>query len=199
MVDVDSSEMLSRLQAGGDEELAALFVSVRGNIKQMVSLRLDDRLRARVDASDIVQEAFVRASKGLKSYLESPSVHPIVWLRLIGKRILAETHRRHFRDKRSPYNELVVEADSSDILVNRLADSMHSVHANVAHQEIVQKVLTLIADLPQQDREILEMRHTEGMTIQEIAAMMEISVEAAKKRYQRALVRVRHLTTDLGG
>lgn len=198
MVNLDSSEMLTRLQKGGDEELAEIFVSVRGNIKQMIAMRLDRRLRARVDASDIVQEAFVRASKGLKSYLEAPGVHPIVWLRLIGKRILAETHRLHFRDKRSPHNEFVVESESNDMLVNQLADSMHSVHANVAHQEIVQMVLKLISDLSQQDREILEMRHTEGMTIKEIATMMEISVEATKKRYQRALVRVRQLTTDLG-
>ena len=197
MMKPDSSKMLARLNTGGIDELAALFVGVRSNIKQMVSVRLDKRLHSRVDASDIVQEAFVRASKELHTYLNSPSVHPIVWLRLIGKRIVAETHRLHFREKRSPRNEVIDEADASDLLVNRLADSVQSVHTNVEHQEIVQKVFKLISDLPQQDREILEMRHTEGMSIQEISQIMEISVEATKKRYQRALVRVRQLTTNL--
>ena len=194
---LDNSKMLARLRVGGNEELAVIFTGLRDSIKQMVATRLDKRLHARVDASDIVQEAFVRASRALKSYLEAPNVHPVVWLRLIGKRIVAETHRLHFRDKRSPINEYSSDGNLSEILISQLAGSSESVDSNVARKELIQKTFEVLSQMPEQDREILEMRHTDEMSLKEIAELLEISIEAAKKRYQRALGRLRDLTVNL--
>jgi RNA polymerase sigma-70 factor (ECF subfamily) len=197
--DLDSSQTLQKLQSGGTTELTALFERQRQHLRAMVESRLDKRLHARVDASDIVQEAFLRATQGVRAYLEFPNVHPVVWLRLIGKHIVSETHRRHFREKRSPVRELQYQVDSSDSepLCNKLADSMQSVGTCLAKQELVNRVLQAIQQMTPNDREILEMRHVEEMTMEEAAVALELNIETAKKRYYRALCRFRVIATEI--
>lgn len=193
----DSSRILRRLQQGGQSELTAVFTDLRAHLRNMIQARIERRLLARVDASDIVQETFVRASKGLNAYLESPTVPPAVWLRLIGKRILAEVHRQNFRDKRSPARELRWDEEVDDLLVGRMADSMASVSSTVALNELTQLVRERIRSLPATDREILEIRHVDGLSLEESAKILEITRDAAKKRYYRALGRFRSLASDL--
>ena len=65
---------------GGLEQLLA---ENRHRLKQMVSIRLDARVQARVDASDVVQEAFVEAAQRYEDYLSSPTCPEFVWLRFI--------------------------------------------------------------------------------------------------------------------
>ncbi len=196
---MDNSQVLRRLVQGGAEALTTLFMERRDHLRTMISARLDRRLHARVDASDIVQEVYLRALKGLPTYLKSPNVHPIVWLRVIGKHLVTETHRRHFRAKRSPEHEVPAGEHGEFLWVNQLAESMQSVHSTLAHAELVRKVYELFGDMPQQDREVLEMRHAEGLSMKQIAELLEINLEATKKRYYRAVTRFRTLASDLLG
>lgn len=193
---MDASRVLSRLKEGGVPELTTLFMQHRDSLRKVIALRLDPRLYARVDASDIVQETYVRAVKALSAYLSAPTIHPVVWLRLIGKRLVAETHRKHFRNKRSPDHELAFNL-YDDPLVNHLADSLPSAGSVVADREILSKIQRLMHQLPLNDREILEMRHLESMSITEISTSLDISYESAKKRYQRAFQRFRKMAGSM--
>ena len=191
---LDSSQILKRLKEGGIDELSALFMKLRPQIRGMVESRLDRRLLSRVDASDIVQETFVRASNGLKSYLNSPKVHPVVWLRRIGKHLIVETCRHHFRSKRTPDREYTTDDDESNFLVNKVVDSMESVGSMLDRTLLLQKVRETLLQMPTMDREIIEMRHIDGLSLQDAAACLEIPLETTKKRYFRALKRFRELT-----
>lgn len=195
--DSSSSHLLDLLNKGGARELTALFMRSRSHIRRLVESRLDKRLLARVDASDIVQETFLRATAGMDAYLKSPKVPPIVWLRLIGKHIVAETHRRHFREKRSPERENNWYQDGDDLLSQKLVDSMHSVGSWMARRELASKVRDAIKNLSEQDREIIEMRHLEELSIKESAMILELNIETTKKRYYRALTRFRELVADI--
>ncbi len=195
--DSSSSHLLALLNQGGARELTALFMRSRSHIRRLVESRLDKRLLARVDASDIVQETFLRATAGMEAYLKSPKVPPIVWLRLIGKHIVSETHRRHFRDKRSPERENNWYQDGDDLLSQKLVDSMHSVGSWMARRELASKVRDAIKNLSEQDREIIEMRHLEELSIKESAMVLELNIETTKKRYYRALSRFRELVADI--
>jgi RNA polymerase sigma-70 factor, ECF subfamily len=195
--DSNSSHSIALLNGGGTRELTALFMRSRSHIRKLVETRLDKRLLARVDASDIVQETFLRATAGMEAYLKSPKVPPIIWLRLIGKHIVAETHRRHFRDKRSPERENNWYQDENDLLSQKLVDSMHSVGSWMARRELAMKVRDAIKNLADQDREIIEMRHIEELSIKESAFALELNIETTKKRYYRALTRFRELVADI--
>ncbi len=194
--DAMESTVLSKLTIGGVNELTSLFMHQRAGLRRLISMRLDPRLHARVDASDIVQEAFVRACKALPSYLESPVIHPVVWLRLIGKRLVAEVHRRHFRDKRSPEHELGYDIEGNSHLINQFADSIQSAGSVAEKHELILRLRDLLQSMPVHDREILEMRHVDGISLQEAAQQLSIPYETAKKRYQRALQRFRDVTNQ---
>jgi RNA polymerase sigma-70 factor (ECF subfamily) len=57
---------LIRLAAGGDQQAwAALLTAHRARLRRIVALRLDRRLRGRVDPSDVIREAYVNATSGL--------------------------------------------------------------------------------------------------------------------------------------
>src|SRR5262245_10366863 len=75
--------------------LAALFEQHRDRLQRMVELRLDPRLRARPDASDVVQEAFLDVARDLGAYLADPILPPLLWLRLHVGRRLTTLHRQH--------------------------------------------------------------------------------------------------------
>lgn len=186
-----SPDMLSRLQANGDAELTRIFMLHRSNLRRLIASQIHDRLNRRLDASDIVQEAFIRANDRLKDYLAAPTIPPVVWLRIMCKQLLAEHTRKHYRDKRNP--ALEIANVGSEQIVDQVADSWQSAGEVMSKKELVGRVRNLLTTLSITDREIIEMRHTEGYSFQEIADQLEIKQEAAKKRYYRALDRFRKM------
>ena len=79
----DTSELLGRFQAGDQQALAELFTRHRPRLWHMVNVRLDPRLAGRVDADDVLQEAFLDASDRMQHYIDEHSGSLFVWLRLI--------------------------------------------------------------------------------------------------------------------
>ena len=81
----NSSEIGSLVEqaAGGDQRaMGALFDRFRDRLKKMVRLRLNRRLRGRVDDSDVVQDAFLDAARRLDDYLRDPQVPFFLWLQI---------------------------------------------------------------------------------------------------------------------
>jgi RNA polymerase sigma-70 factor (ECF subfamily) len=69
----DPSDPIAALRGGDRKALAALLDRNRERLRRMVELRLDPRLRARLDASDVVQDAYIDVARDLDSYLADPS------------------------------------------------------------------------------------------------------------------------------
>lgn len=191
---MESSGILRRLHEGGLEELSRQFMRLRPSIRLAIASQIHGKLLSRLDASDIVQETFIRASHSLQSYLENPTIHPTIWLRILSKQIMAETVRRNYRQNRSPELEAVNFAD--DQLATILADSQESVGKTFQKAELILRVKKLLEEISDTDREILNMRHADGFSFQEIGDLLEIKMEAAKKRYYRALDRFRLLCNE---
>lgn len=186
---------LDRLREGDAPAIAKFLESIRPRLRKMLEQGINPRIRARLDASDIVQETLIRVAKSLPVYLRDPKVPPAIWIRLIGKQVAAEMHRAQFRGKRTPAREIDWDSVNGELVVNRVADTFHEVWKSVSVNEVRGKVREEIAKLSLLDREILEMRHVEEYKLSEIADALMISEEAAKKRYQRALKRFRRIAS----
>lgn len=185
-----NSSILANLQVNGESELCKLLEAQRQHLRRFVDCRINQKLVSRIDASDIIQEVYVRAFRGLENYLASPGVPPLIWLRRLSKQILCEAHRKQFRGIRSPYQE---NSNFDDRFVGQMIDSNDSVRTELERKEVAAKIRELLAQLSEVDREVLEMRHMDGYSIREIAQLLELGQEAIKKRYYRALERFREI------
>jgi len=197
----DTDELLDRAGRGDVPARNLLLVRHRARLKKMVAIRLDRRLAARVDPSDLVQETLAEADRRLDDYLRDRPLPFYPWLRrLAGERLIA-AHRRHVRarhrsvEREEPWALPLPDA-SAVALVDRLAASGTSPSGHLLRQELRQRLRAALEQLGPHDREILVLRHLEQLSVAETAAALGISERAAKARHMRALVRLRGLFDD---
>ena len=198
-MDASESEtraLVGRAAEGDTAAVESLMNGHRARLKRMVRLRMDPRLRARVDPSDVIQETLATASRQLPDYLQTQAIPFYPWLRRIAWQQLAHLHQRHLdAEKRSIRREQRRTGDVSDHstlqLVNLLAGSFSTPSMAATKREIRQRVQAALDDLSDTDREVLLQRYAEQLSIQEIAAVLGITVAAAYKRHARALEKVR--------
>ena len=193
-VDEQARKLAASAMAGDQTALGDLIILYRARLKHLIDIRLDMRLRQRLDASDILQEVFVRGVGRLDEIILSTDVSPYVWLRQITIWRLLDVQRKHFgskrRDPRVEHRSQSKDCPSHQI-VNMLADSITSPSNVVAREERLRKLREALDSLDPIDREILILRHCEQMSRSEAAETLGISVQASAKRYYRAIKRIR--------
>src|SRR5262249_51444880 len=121
----DSEEtraLLDRARAGDRQAFEQLFARYRPFLERLVALRLDPRLRARIDPSDVVQETQLEAVRRLEAYLQDPAMPFRLWLRQLASDRLAKARRHHFRQARAVGRELHLPEQSSLDLARQLLD-----------------------------------------------------------------------------
>jgi RNA polymerase sigma-70 factor (ECF subfamily) len=162
----------------------------------MVQLRMDPRLAARVDGSDVVQEALADAVEKLSGYLRERPLPFFPWLRALAWERLVRLHRLHVHaQKRSVAHEerWPLSDESALELIERIQAPGSTPSARASRQEMLGRVYAALEQLPAHDREVLVLRHLEQLTPQEIAAVLGITETAVYTRHLRALERLRGL------
>jgi RNA polymerase sigma-70 factor (ECF subfamily) len=197
--------LLARAREGDSAAVNELFQRYYQPLRRMVELRLDDRLRGRVDPSDIVQEAQLEVFTRLSDYLANPALPFHLWLRLeVGKHLML-VYRRHIgtqmRDVRRevPLTGPPTPGASSLALAEALIDSRPSPGDDAMRAEQCTRIRQALEGLDPIDREVLTLRHFELLSREETAQLLGISAAAAAKRYVRALERMRTALAELPG
>src|SRR5215831_7988373 len=196
-----TARLLEQARAGDQAALNELFARHRPRLRRMVELRLDRRLQARIDASDVIQEAYVEAVTRLDEYLREPTYPLFLWLRLlVGERLLM-LHRRHLgtqmRDaglEISLYRGALPAASSAALAAQLLGQHTSPTQAAVRAERLL-RLQEALNSLDPLDREILSLRHFEELTRAEIADVLDIQEGAAAKRHIRALKRLKQVLT----
>ena len=198
----DTAELLSEAKAGNLSAINSLMSLHQNSLHQMVRLRLDKQIQRRVDVSDVVQDVLVEASRRLKTYLEAPVIPFHLWLRQIAKDRMIDAYRRHRGSaKRSVDREQQMNVprhseDSSLDFLRLLADGSSNPEDDAIRNEMAIKVQASIALLPQRDAEVINMRHYQNFTNQEIGNLLDLSEAAASMRYLRAIRRLREIMVE---
>ena len=87
---------LVRRAAGGEEAaLVELFSGYRSRLWRMIQLRLDRRLRGRVDPSDVLEDAYIDVAEKLPEYALRSALPFSLWLRMVVGERLLRVHRHH--------------------------------------------------------------------------------------------------------
>ena len=192
----DTEELLNRAGTGDRTARQELLARHRGRLRQMVALRIDRRMAARVDPSDVVQEALADAAQSLSDYLRDRPLPFYPWLRQFVWERLLQLHRRHLQAKRRSVNReqlriFDVADESEAVLAERLVNSGLSPSARLLAAELRERVRAALEALEPNDREVLVLRYLEQLTTKEIAAVLGITEAAVKTRHRRALERLR--------
>lgn len=194
-------ELMDRARQGDEPAREQLLERYRDYLRRMVAVRLDRRIAARVDASDIVQETLAEASRRLDDYLKEPPIPFYGWLRqLAGDRVI-DAHRRHVASYRRSVTLERRGSELPDASADRLAGAFFAADTSPSNRvmrlERGDKVKAALAALSPRDREVVVMRHLERLSIAEIAAMLELTEPAVKSRLLRALLRMREHLGDI--
>ena len=165
--------------------------------RRMVSLRLDPRLRRRIDSSDVIQESFLDVTRRLEEYRGAPDMPFFVWVRFLTAQKLLEVHRRHMdAEKRDVRREVAgpgyPEATSVS-LARALVDSETSPSEALARKEDQERLRSALDRMSEIDREILLLKHFEQLSNEECAAVLELSLSGAISRHVRAVNRLREI------
>lgn len=190
-----SSDRMPDLPQQSDP-LNVAFDRHRERLRRMVEIRMDHRLRKRIDASDVLQEAFLEAHDRYAAYLEGPEMPLLLWLRLLVGQRLVTLHRRHLgtrmRDVAREAAPLERGPEASSIALAELfVAEITSPSGAVMRNEFKDRVQSALADMDEMDREALTLRHFEQLSRSEVALTLGISESAAGKRYLRALRRLK--------
>jgi RNA polymerase sigma-70 factor, ECF subfamily len=90
-----TNHLLKQAARGDPRALGALLTRHGDRLRRMAALRMDRRLQGRIDASDVIQEAYLEASARLTEYLGDPSVPFFLWLQFLTGQKLVTLHRHH--------------------------------------------------------------------------------------------------------
>jgi RNA polymerase sigma-70 factor, ECF subfamily len=196
-------ELLRQAQGGDRRVLDDLFAAHRERLRRMAAVRMSSSLRSRLDASDIVQEAYLEACRRLPDYLESRPMPFFLWLRYLTGQTLLTLHRRHVGTKaRDPRREVPIHGTSmpeatSESLAAQLLGKLSTPSQVVGKAELKGRVQDALNGLDPPEREILALRHFEQLSNAEAAEELGIKEAAASKRYVRALVRLRGILAGM--
>jgi RNA polymerase sigma-70 factor (ECF subfamily) len=197
----DTEQLLKSVAQGDTDARDRLLARHRQRLRDMVALRLDRRLSARVDPSDVVQEALAEAARKLGDYLERRPLPFYPWLRQLALERLLQLNRWHVQTgKRSVRREesagWLLPDESALALANCLAGHGSSPSARLRRQELRDRVQTALAALGERDREVLVLRYLEHLSTRDIAAVLGLTQAGVKTRQLRAVRRLRDLLGD---
>ena len=200
--DEEQSDLQQRLAAGEQQALVEAFALHRQRLWQIVHFRMDARMAARIDADDVLQDAFLDATLRLKHFGNQETFSPFVWLRMIVGQTLIDAHRRHIgaqqrdarREAKSPGQAFPNSTALS--IANFLSARMTSPSQTLSRSEQNEKLRTAIESMQPLDSEVLAMRHFEELSNTEVAEVLGIEQKAASIRYVRALGRLKKMLED---
>src|SRR4051812_15960435 len=111
----DTVELINKAARGDGQARHDLLVRHQSRLRQMVAVRMDRQLAARLDPSDVVQDALAEAQRTMDDYLERRPLPFYPWLRRLAWERLIQLHREHIKaGKRSLLRERGLELGLPD-------------------------------------------------------------------------------------
>jgi RNA polymerase sigma-70 factor (ECF subfamily) len=190
----ETQQLLAQARVGDRQALDRLLACHRDYLLRFVELRLDKKVRARMDPSDVVQEAHLEAVRRLPDYLEQPGLPFRLWLRQLAYDRLLKARRHHVETgRRAVERDQPLPEGSSIQLAQRLLAAGATPSQQSRRRELIGRVRAAIRQLPEADREIVLLRHFEGLSNQEVGYLLGIDPGTASKRHGRAMLRLHQI------
>ena len=199
------AELVNRIIRGDRDALAELFSLYRPRLWRMVNFRMDPRLHGRIDADDVLQDAWLKAVDRISYFLRDATNSSFIWFRLIVNQTLIELHRRHLgAEKRSAARDFSIHGgwrsdSTSSCMAFHLLGQVSSPSSAACRAELTTQIDAALQGMNEIDREVLALRHFEELSNSETARVLNMSEQAASIRYVRALGRLKQVLELIPG
>jgi RNA polymerase sigma-70 factor, ECF subfamily len=191
--------LLAQARAGDQAALGRLLDCYRNYLRIVARAMIGQALRVRLDASDLVQETFLKAHREFGQFLGQTEPELTAWLRQILVRTLANQARHHRSQGRDYQRQepLEVLLDRSGSAAQRaLAAPLSSVSSLVSRRERAVLLADALEKLPPDYREVFLMRNVEHIPLEEIAVRIGRSPGAARMLWTRAIKKLSELLKE---
>ena len=193
----DPARLLEQAREGDAAAAGSLLEMYRRYLTLLARVEIGQRLQGKVDPADLVQDTFLDAHRNLERFRGTTEAELVCWLRQILAGNLANLLRRYLgtrgRDVRLE-REVLQAIDRSSVLLDRgLIADQSSPSQQAARREQAVLLADALGELPDDYREVIVLRHLDGLTFPEVAGRMGRSVGAVEKLWMRALAQLRQI------
>ena len=206
--DDDVERLLASAKSGRAESLNELLQLYGNYLRVVASVRLDDRLRSRCSPSDVVQDTLLDAYQDFPRFRGRTKAEFLGWLRqILANNILRLTERHVDAAKRAVRREVSLDAvqavsrstsRSSTTLAGMLADRAASPSSIVGGREVANILVDQLAQIPPDYREVLYLRHFQGLSFAEVGEKMRRSPGAVRILWVRASGHMQRILENRG-
>jgi len=186
--DQEFLDLLQQARHGDQHALGRLINRYRQYLLRIACDEADTDLQGRDGDSDYVQDACVKAICAFQRFHGATAKEMRAWLRSILLNQISDARKHALTQKRNIRAEVPLQnIDTGDSRNEKLAVTNCSPSDQIMRQEERTILETALADLSDLDRVIFEMRHKDGYAFVEIARQLNLSEEAAQKRWARVV------------
>jgi RNA polymerase sigma-70 factor (ECF subfamily) len=188
--------LLERIRAGDESAFSVLFRKYSPRLSVLIHYKLSPEMRSRVEADDILQEAFFFASRQLGSFTYRNPGSFMSWISRIADHIVVDAARRDGRQKRRPAELVRLRTESNPQGAEAVDSSTPS--RILARKERLEQVLRRLDSLPEDYRQVILLAKIEGLSTGEISERLGKSRENVAVLLHRAIQRLRELEKGTG-
>lgn len=193
-------QLLLNARAGEGSAFGQLLDTYRNYLRLLARLEIGRRLQSKVDESDAVQEVFLNAHRYFPTFRGTAEGQFAHWLREILAGVIANHVRRYLGTQARNVRleqDIAADLDRSSVMLDCGLAAVQSSPSEQADRHEQSLALTnALATLPNDYREVLILRHFEGLSFPDVARRMERTVNSVEKLWMRALVQLRQ---QIGG
>lgn len=184
-LDGDWNDLLDAARSGDEQALGLVCEQVRGYLLLTANRGLDGALRAKLGASDVVQQAMLEAQQGFDRFAGATEAELRAWLVRIVEHTLLDASRRYRQTQRRDLSrEISIKGNSE---WEKIAARQATVSSLLCRRERDEALLRAVNQLPPRRRRIIELRHRDGWPYERIAREMGMTEVAARKLWSRAV------------
>ena len=193
-IDLERDQLLDRARGGDDSALGSLLELYRPYLTLLARLQIGRRLQGKADPNDMVQETFLEAARHFTTFRGVSELELTAWLRQILAACLAHLVRRYYGTQARDVRLERMLADDLDQSSRAIDPGLVAEQSTPSQRASRREQAVLLANaldlLPPDYREVIILRHLEGLTFPEVARRMGRSVDSVEKLWARALPRL---------
>ncbi len=199
MSDSSAAKLIDRCRQGDPQAREQLFQSYRAYLHLIAQGQLGRHLRAKCDASDLVQQTLMEAHRDFGAFQGTHEAELLAWMRRILAHNLFNEARRFAARQRDASREVSLEqlqhgVEQSSLTLGRCLAASGPTPSEIAvRDETGVKLAETLAKLPEDYRMVLILRVLEGLSAEEVAQQMGRTAGAVRMLQMRALSALREV------